>query len=454
MGKIDRVDDLGDTLCGLADGDVDCPDNLPDMAIENVEATLMMANAEINVAGYKLLRGVNLKLKGQIQDLPDSVLAVKNALGFPAGKCVTPGGTEFTVDSRAGCEAASTGRRRMQCADEYGIPQEHCSGADGAAAGNVYTALSQSVLTASVPMPTVSTGRRRRSTPSGTMNPSLAFGFEKMAGPVTTEYLGCSRRVSDDWAQTYSLGVSDAPAVECASKCKSYRYMALSWFDQCSCGMDAGTGDAVGGQLCDSDGDGSPDLCATGDLESCRNLVAAYKLTRSGSEGIDLVAVSMYITKTSAGLDLGVKGTILTNVDDQALYWEVQASVVFTGLSMPTFILGGRLLTPWLGIAGVEGLDLHDAALYIGLKPGQPGFAYINVRADLRIGANTNFKGELYFDARSFPPKALVKVEANNFNMIALLEFIELRTGVTIVSELPQLLFDKFQSMGWTVRDN
>jgi hypothetical protein len=210
----------------------------------------------------------------------------------------------------------------------------------------------------------------------------------------------------------------------------------------------------VGGQLCYSDGDGSPDLCATGDLESCRNLVAAYKLTRSGSEGIDLVAVSMYITKTSAGLDLGVKGTILTNVDDQALYWEVQASVVFTGLSMPTFILGGRLLTPWLGIAGVEGLDLHDAALYIGLKPGQPGFAYINVRADLRIGANTNFKGELYFDARSFPPKALVKVEANNFNMIALLEFIELRTGVTIVSELPQLLFDKFQSMGWTVRDN
>ena len=51
MGKIDRVDDLGDTLCGLADGDADCPDNLPDMAIENVQATLMMANAEINVAG-------------------------------------------------------------------------------------------------------------------------------------------------------------------------------------------------------------------------------------------------------------------------------------------------------------------------------------------------------------------------------------------------------------------
>jgi hypothetical protein len=33
--------------------------------------------------------------------------------------------------------------------------------------------------------------------------------------------------------------------------------------------------------------------------------------------------------------------------------------------------------------------------------------------------------------------------------MIALLEFVELRTGVTIVSELPKLLFDKFKSMGW-----
>ena len=69
---------------------------------------------------------------------------------------------------------------------------------------------------------------------------------------------------------------------------------------------------------------------------------------------------------------VGVKGTILTVVDDQSLFWEVQASVVFTGFSMPTFILGGRLLTPWLGIAGVKGLDLHDAALYIGLKPVRP----------------------------------------------------------------------------------
>ena len=73
----------------------------------------------------------------------------------------------------------------------------------------------------------------------------------------------------------------------------------------------------------------------------------------------------MYITKTSAGLDLGVKGTVLTNVDDEA-------SVVITVLSMPSFILGGRLLTPWLGIAGVEGIDLHDAALYIGLTPVPP----------------------------------------------------------------------------------
>jgi hypothetical protein len=251
-------------------------------------------------SGYKLLRGVNLKLKGQIQNLPDAVLSVKNALGFPAGECVTPGGTKFTVDSRAGCELASTGRRRMQCGnDEDGEPLEHCSGADGAAAGNVYTALSQSVLTASVPMPTIST----TTTTTTSMNPSLAFGFEKMVPSLTTEYLGCSSRVSDDWAQTYNLGVSDAPAVECANKCKSYRYMALSWFDQCSCSMDASTGAAVDSALCDSDGDNSPDLCATGDLETCRNLVAAYRLSRSGSEGVDLVAVSMYITKTSAGLD-------------------------------------------------------------------------------------------------------------------------------------------------------
>jgi hypothetical protein len=67
MGKIDRVDNLGETLCGLADGGTACAGKLPSVAIENIEATLMVANGEINVAGYKLLRGVNLKLTGQIQ---------------------------------------------------------------------------------------------------------------------------------------------------------------------------------------------------------------------------------------------------------------------------------------------------------------------------------------------------------------------------------------------------
>jgi hypothetical protein len=225
--------------------------------------------------------------------------------------------------------------------------------------------------------------------------------------------------------------------------------MALSWFDACYCGLGPGTGEAVATTLCDADSDGSPDLCAAGDLQACRDLVAAYTLTWPGAEGVDLVAVSLYVTKAGSAVDIGVKGTILSIIDDQALYWEASASLSISAGALPTFVIGGRLLTPWKGVAGVSGLDINEAALYVGFKPGFPGFAFFNVRTDLRIGPNTNIAGELYFDARKGLPKVLVKVEANQFTMLSLLEFVELRTNTTISKHLPEFLVDKFRAMGW-----
>jgi hypothetical protein len=65
MGKIDQVDNLAETLCGLAGEGEDCVSSLPAVALSDVEATLQVANKEINVAGYRLQRGIN---RGATQD--------------------------------------------------------------------------------------------------------------------------------------------------------------------------------------------------------------------------------------------------------------------------------------------------------------------------------------------------------------------------------------------------
>ena len=60
---------------------------------------------------------------------------------------------------------------------------------------------------------------------------------------------------------------------------------------------------------------------------------------------------------------------------------------------MPTFVIGGHLVTPWKGVAGVTGLDINAASLYVGFKPFQPGFAYFRASMHLRVGPNTFFDG-------------------------------------------------------------
>ena len=452
MGKMDYIANLGDTICGMSgrtededgDGVVDCVANLPEVPLSDVEAELRVANKEMTVAGYKLQAGVEFKLSGNMADEPTQITDVREALGFPAGMCTTPGGVESPVSSRVECMTGNTGRRRMQ---------------DDPA--NTYAPVSVAQFSASMPFPRAprrphtGPGPDTRAPPPPPTIPQFTWGFEKLAPPVETVYQGCRERVAADWTNnTYNLGASDAPAVECADKCKIFTHMALSWADTCSCGWGMGTGAAVDDTLCDSDGDGDSDQCATGDVSACRQQAAVYSLTGPGvgnSGGMTLVRTDIFMRRPNGALEVGISGNFKVTTSTQDLYWQASAYISFTGLTLPTFIIGGHLITPWKNVAGITGLHINTAALYVGIKPFQPGFAYFRAALAVEIGSETRFDGEVIFDLRSFPPKALMRASADQFTMLAVVEFAEMRLNTQLIPDGPigDLMKDELRGYGY-----
>ena len=457
MGSIDHVAHLGELLCGLAnniedvegctqanvddeahscstvdgpDGVIDCVDSMPSTSLSDVQATVAIASATINITGIgELQRGLSLKLSGNLGEFsePTAITDVRNAMGFPAGFCqtaeqveacqtgITNDGDDLVkcergtpVQSELACGSLHTGRRRMQ-------------------AGNTYTTFSHSNLKIFIPFP----GGPPPPPGAGQvtmLGPSIQFGFVKPDIPLDANYVNCRQFSPVDWEGTSTLAAADTavnPAQKCAETCKMFNFMGLSGEDTCLCGNGEGSGAAQGvsgATVCDTDADTSSDACAVGG-HGCEGYVAVYRLTGLGS-----AENAKLLTFTEVMLGLSVKAGIptigvytkMTLNAEKRIYFGGSVEVQFftmpcppphvtrTCPALPNFVITGYLIGTakpgddtaictrgeitkaqcvegWQSVGGMDGLDIHEAALSIGFTPPMPGPTYFATQVSITV---------------------------------------------------------------------
>ena len=61
------------------------------------------------------------------------------------------------------------------------------------------------------------------------------------------------------------------------------------------------------------------------------------------------------------------------------------------------------------------------------------GFVYFRAALDIDICTETSVSGEVMMDLRSFPPKMLLRAEAEQFTMLAVVQFAEMRLNQTLI---------------------
>eukprot|EP01052_Picozoa_sp_SAG31_P008971 SAG31_NODE_462_length_15340_cov_2.972968_2_plen_357_part_00 len=263
MAKMDHIANLANALCGLAGIEVQTDSFLPTVELSNVEATLMLASDDINVAGYDVKKGVSFKLTTELSNLPDVVQEAKTGLGFPPGECEVCAGTDCTVHtatSRQECEDTDQNPSLTRCAFCLHRPPSLQRMSDCRPCGvrRTYTQKSQSVLTATAPFGDTSDD-------DDPLPVKVTFGFEKVPPAVRKTYLGCFNLDDEAWQKEYSLGVTNAPTGECADKCGGvFTHMGLSWRDQCYC-MNGFSDLTESATTCGDAGSS----CADGDMRTC-----------------------------------------------------------------------------------------------------------------------------------------------------------------------------------------
>jgi hypothetical protein len=153
--------------------------------------------------------------------------------------------------------------------------------------------------------------------------------------------------------------------------------------------------------------------------------------------GVSLAAVRLSLnplTCDQRGPELAVRADLTVNVaglsrTSQPLHFAVTASVLPTGVSM---VLRGELLQPWLGVAGVAGLNIHYATVEVGYS-AVIGFNRFLLDTAIELTPTLQANATVLFSPNSGVfGHYLIDGQISRITLLDLLQFVERLAGVRL----------------------
>eukprot|EP01047_Picozoa_sp_COSAG01_P025743 COSAG01_NODE_1638_length_9653_cov_230.802282_2_plen_756_part_00 len=159
--------------------------------------------------------------------------------------------------------------------------------------------------------------------------------------------------------------------------------------------------------------------------------------------GVSLSAVRLSIhpaTCDQRGPEVAVRADLTVNVaglsrTNQPLHFAIKASVLPTGVSM---VLRGELLQPWLGVAGVAGLNIHYATVEVGYS-ALTGFNRFLLDTAIELTPTLQANATVLFSPNSGTlGHYLLDARTSRITLLELLQFVERVAGVQLPGVSPQ----------------